>query len=266
MSTIYENIKTGTPCNDYLIIDEHCHMGPFAGQYMGETSIEAILVEMDVLGVDMAVVSHSMAIISDFSKGNDLVMEVIDQYPDRLIGYCTLNPLYPEEMLAELKRCMKHPGMKGIKLHPYCHERPLYYKGYRTAYEFASKNSLFVMSHTYTAEDIDTTDKLAVEFPDTIFIMAHMGGEKMNVENALEVIKKHKNVYGDFSGSQAWEGVIEWYVSVVGSKKLLYGTDTPCMNPAATLALVGMAEISDDEKRDILGLNMKRIIENSRKK
>jgi len=258
---IEKDIKTGTPLKDFFIIDEHCHMGPFAGQYMGKTSTEDILAEMDLLGVDMAIVSHSMAIISDFTKGNDLVIEAINKYPDRFYGYCTLNPLYPEEMLSELERCIKHPKMVGIKLHPYCHERPLYYKGYRTAYEFASKNGLFVMSHTYTPEDIDTTDKLAEEFPDTVFIMAHMGGEKMNVENALEVIKKHPNVYGDFSGSQAWEGIIEWYVSVVTSKKLLYGTDTPCMNPSATLALVAMAEITEPEKRDILGLNMKRILE-----
>ena len=264
MNTIQECIKTGAPVKDFFIIDEHCHMGPIAGQYMGETSPEAILAEMDSLGVDMAVVAHSMALISDFSKGNDLVIELLDSYPERFYGYCTVNPLYPEEMLSELERCSAHPKMLGIKLHPYCHERPLSYKGYRTAYEFATKKNLFVMSHTYTAEDIDMTDKLAIEFPDTVFIMAHMGGEKMNVENALEVIKKHKNVYGDFSGSQSWEGIIEWYVSVVGSKKLLYGTDTPCMNPSATLALVGLAEITDDEKRDILGLNMKNIIEKSR--
>jgi len=160
-----------------------------------------------------------------------------------------------------LERCFSHPGMRGIKLHPYCHERPLSYKYYRPVYEYAAARGLCVMSHTYTAEDIGATDKLAAEFPEAIFIMAHTGGEGLNVERALEVISRHENVYGDIAVSQSWEGVIEWYVREVGSKKILFGTDNACMSPVATLALVAMSEISDSEKRDILGLNMQRIID-----
>ncbi|MDR2572287.1 MAG: amidohydrolase family protein [Oscillospiraceae bacterium] len=261
MSVIHKSAKAGIPLSDVYIIDEHCHLGFFGGQYMGGVSPEAMLAEMDSLGVDIAILSHSMAIISDFTKGNDLVFEAVNNYPDRFLGYCTVNPLYPDEMLFELERCAANPGIKGIKLHPYCHERPLSYKHYNKAYKFASENKLFVMSHTYTAEDIETTNILAAEFSDTVFIMAHMGGEKMNVETALDVINRRDNVFGDISGSQAWEGVIEWYVSEVGSKKIIYGTDTPFMNPTATFALLAMSEINDDEKRDIFGLNMKRIIE-----
>ncbi len=36
--------------------------------------------------------------------------------PDRLIGFCGINPLFPDA-LAEIDRCLALPGMVGIKLH-----------------------------------------------------------------------------------------------------------------------------------------------------
>jgi len=259
-SSFYESALAGMPLKDALIIDEHCHMGP-CGAYVRGASAEDIIADMDNLGIDRAIVSHSMSILSDYRRGNSATIAAIEQYPDRFYGYCTLNPLYPDETMEELERCFTFPGMKGIKLHPYCHERPLSYTHYRPAYEYAAENRIFVMSHTYTAEDIDATDRLAREFPEAVFIMAHMGGEKQNVERALEVAGRHENVYGDLAVSQSMEGVIEWYVREIGSKKVLFGTDGACMSPVATLALVAMAEISDDEKRDIFGMNMQRILD-----
>jgi predicted TIM-barrel fold metal-dependent hydrolase len=167
-------------------------------------------------------------------------------------------------MLDELKRCFAEENMVGIKLHPYCHERSLSYKNYRVAYEFANEWRLPVMSHTYTAEDVDATDRLAAEYPDAVFIMAHTGGEGYNIEKALAVAKKHENVYGDIAVSQSMEGRIEYFTKEITAKKFLFGTDTACMSPVATLAMVAMAEISEDEKKDILGLNMRRILDRKR--
>jgi len=261
---LYEKAKAGLPIDDFQIIDEHCHMGTFASHFAKDNgSPEAIIKVMNRLGISKAIVSHSMSLVADFEMGNDIIIKAMDQYPDRFLGYCTVNPLYPEELKQELERCFKYPGFRGIKLHPYCHERSLFYKHYRPVYEFAARNRLFVMSHTYTGEDVAATDYLAGEFPEAIFIMGHTGGEKYNVEKALEVIGRHGNVYGDIAVSQSLEGVIEWYVKEVGAKKILFGTDMPCMSGEATLALVAMAEISDDEKMDILGRNMQKILDKS---
>ena len=262
MTSMYEKAKAGMPLDDVFIIDEHCHMGAFGAHLeVKNGSPESIIMAMDILGIDKALVTHGMSLMSDFKAGNDLVLDAIEKYPGRFLGYCTVNPLYPEELKQELTRCFRFKGMLGIKLHPYAHERPMSYKHYRPAFTFAAKRRLFVMTHTYTQEDIKTTDILAAEFPEATFIMAHTGGEKYNVERALEVIARHDNVYGDLAVSQSMEGVIEWYVREVGSKKILFGTDMPYMSPVATVALVAMSEISDDEKRDIFGLNMQRIID-----
>ena len=255
-----ECVLSGLPLNDILIIDEHCHMGPVGGTFTRGASAEDLLADMDSLGIDKSVVSHSMSLVSDFSQGNDLIIETVKKYPDRFIGYCTINPLYPDEILPELERCFTHEGMVGVKLHPWCHERSLSYKHYRSVYEFANERRLPVMSHTYTGEDVATTGLLAEEFPEAVFIMAHMGGEGVNVEYALEMAAGHENVYGDIAVSQSMEGRIEYFVNEITSKKFLFGTDNACMNPVATMAMIAMAEISDEEKKDIFGLNMQRIL------
>jgi predicted TIM-barrel fold metal-dependent hydrolase len=47
---------------------------------------------------------------------NDYVAAEVAKYPERLIGFCGINPLF-DSALAEIDRCLSLPGMIGIKLH-----------------------------------------------------------------------------------------------------------------------------------------------------
>jgi len=259
--SIYEQAMKGLPLTDVFIIDEHCHMGFGISNYQAPAYTPAgIVAEMDHLGINMAVVSHLASLFADCRWGNDRILDAMAAFPGRYIGYCTINPLYPDMIDGELARCFKR-GMKGIKLHPYCHERPLSYKPYEKTYAFAADRRGFVMAHTYTEADVISVDKFASEYPETVFIMGHTGGEMATVEKAVKVINRHDNVYGDIAVSESKEGIVEWYVREIGSKKLLFGTDMPCMEGRATFNRLALAEIDDDAKRDIFGLNMKRILD-----
>ena len=258
---IYEQAMKGLPLKDVLIIDEHCHKGFYGPNYQSlKCTPDGVVSEMDRLGIDMACISHLASLTADCRWGNDRILDAMDTYPGRYIGYCTVNPLYPDMIDDEMSRCFAR-GMKGIKLHPYCHERPLSYKPYEKAYAFAAAHNSFVMAHTYNAADVANVDKFASEYPDAVFIMGHMGGEMATIEKAVDVVNRHDNVYGDIAVSASWEGIVEWFVKEIGSKKLLFGTDSPCMEGRATFCRVALAEIDEDAKRDIFGLNMKRILD-----
>jgi uncharacterized protein len=259
--TMHEMARRGISLQDVLIIDEHCHMGAGNWNYIPDGSSQAIVAEMDNLGIDVACVSHNAALDPDHRWGNDRVIEAMKMYPGRFVGYCTINPHYPEEITRELERCFEHEGMKGIKLHPWCHERTLAYKNYSPVFEFATSFGCCVMAHTYSLEDICNMDRLASEYPDAIFIMAHTGGEIPQVEEAIDVINRHENIYTDLAVSESREGNVEWLTREIGSKKLLFGTDMPYMDPRATFSRIAMAEISEEAKKDIFGLNMKAILE-----
>ena len=262
MNDIAGKIRNGTPLSDVLVIDEHCHLEYNMWGYQPKGSAEDIIAVMDKLGVDISCISHCAALGADYKWGNDRVALALEKYPERFIGYCTVNPLYADDLTAELDRCFaKNERFMGIKLHPWCHQRPLAHSGYRDAYEYAAEHNAFVMSHTYDPGDVATTAELAMEYPDVIFIMAHMGGEFPTINKAVDVLNKHPNVYGDISGSLSMEGIVEWYVKEAGQKQIVYGTDMCCMDGRATFAMIGLAEIDEEAKKDIYGLNMKRILD-----
>jgi len=258
--TIYERLKDGLPLSDTPVIDEHCHLEYYCGGYQPKGTAADIVAVMDKLGVSISCISHCGAFV-DQRYGNDRVAAALAEYPTRFVGYCTINPLYPDEAVNELDRCFGMNGFKGIKLHPWCHERPMSSVHYKKVYEYAARHNRFIMSHTYTPDDVETTGRLADEFPDTIFIMAHLGGYFPCFEQAVAVLNRHPNVYGDISGSESREGFVEWLVREAGPKQILFGTDMCCMDGRATLAMIAAAEMPDGAKADILGLNMRRILD-----
>lgn len=260
MMSIYEKVKNGISLKDDFIIDAHCHMGFLGSQYIPDGSPEALINAMDNIGISMACVSHLAALYPDHKWGNDRLMEAIKKYPGRFIGYCAINPHYPEEIPGEMERCFEFDGMKGIKLLSSLHERTMAYKNYRVVYEFAAKKRCHVLVHIYSIEEINNMGRCASDYPDAVFIMGHTGGEVSNMEAAIEVINRHDNIYADITGSEAREGIIEWLTREVGSKKILFGSDMPCFENRATIGRIATAKISEDEKKDILGLNMKRIL------
>lgn len=257
---IYEMVKDGMPLKDILIIDAHCHMGFTKFFSVPGESPEIIIDTMDYIGMDLACVSHTAALAPDYKWGNDRIIEAVQKYPERFIGYCTINPHYPEEIPGELKRCSGIDGISGIKLHPQYHGQTMEHKNYRVVYEFAAKNKCHILVHVYSREEIGNMGKYASEYPDISFIMGHTGGEVEYMEYAIDIINKHDNIYADLTGSEAKEGIIEWLVREIGSKRLLFGTDMPYYCPRATVARIAAADIHEEEKRDIFGLNMKKIL------
>jgi len=92
------------------------------------------------------------------------------------------------------------------------------------------------------------------------FIMGHAGGEIRAMEDAVDVVNRHDNVYVDLAFSNPFEGNVEWFVKEMGSKKVLFGSDMPFYDPRPTFGRVAMSDISLEEKKDVFGLNMKKLL------
>jgi len=262
MNSMFNRVRMGQTLDDTLIIDSHCHMGFYYQFNAPNNTAEGMLESMDAIGINMAFVAAHASIGPDYIYGNNMIIDAVTKYPDRFIGYITLNPHYPKDMLNEIERCLKVPGMRGIKLHPECHQVPIDYKNYHIAYEFANEMRFPVLIHTWGIGDIRIIGKLAEKYPEIRFIAGHSGGDVRAMEETVNVVNSNVNVYADLTVSMVREGNVEWFVSQVGSRKLLYGSDMPFFDPRAAFGRVALARLSDDEKKDILGLNIKRILEN----
>lgn len=261
MSTIYERVRQGLPLDSELIIDCHCHMGRWFNFNVPEGTAEDMLAMMDTMGVDIACVTAHSSIGPDFKYGNDIVIDAVKKYPKRFIGYVTINPNYSEdEIRQELDRCFSVEGMRAIKVHPEMHGCPINYWRYDTTYQAADEMKCPVLIHVWGNEHVAQVASLAERYKHAIFIMGHAGAEMKAMEDAVAVVNKYDNVYVDLALSRAYEGNVEWLVSKIGSEKVLYGTDMPFMDPRPSFGRVAFAGITEQEKRNVFGLNMKRLL------
>lgn len=260
MRTIFEKAAIGLPLEDVLVIDCHNHIGPWRQFHAPRNDAEGMLASMDAIGINQAFITAHAAIGPDYRYGNDLVIETLERHPDRFFGYVTVNPSYASDMERELERCLRVRGMKGIKLHPAMHGMPIDSAAYTAAYETANARRCPLLIHTWGAADMTVIDKLTRRYPDAQFIIGHAGADVRAMEEAIRIADSRDNAYLDLALSMAYEGNVEWFVSMVGSRKVVFGSDMPFYDPRPTFGRVALADISEDEKRDILGRNMERLL------
>ena len=92
------------------------------------STVEQLIAEMDAAAVKRAAVlsvaywfgnPRRKVEGDEYAKvraENDWVAEQVARFPDRLVGFCSFNPL-KDYALEELNRCVKNPSFKGLKLH-----------------------------------------------------------------------------------------------------------------------------------------------------
>lgn len=261
MSKILEKVKEGTPLADNNLIDCHCHIGNWRGYHIPKNNAEGIIESMDSLGIKKACISSFLSIGSDDDLGNKIIIDTVKTYPERLLGYITVNPHYSQSSKDILDEYIGNEGIVGIKIHPDFHKCAPDDSRYEIAYETANNKKCLLLSHTWGMNDILAIGRMAERYPEARIIMGHAGAEIRAMEEAFKVVKKHENVYIDTALSFTYEGNIEWFVKNVGSKKILFGSDMPNYDPRPTFGRIAMADISEEDKLDILGLNMMRILE-----
>lgn len=49
-------------------------------------------------------------------EANNDVAEAMRRHAGRILGFCMVNPAYPEAAMSEFRRCIEDVGMSGLKL------------------------------------------------------------------------------------------------------------------------------------------------------
>lgn len=217
-----------------------------------------------------------------FDQYNDAVARVVEQYPDRYIGFAGIDPRRGRLAIDELERCVHDLELRGVKLwqlHGYYPDNLEYYP----FYERVQALGVPVLCHTgkgppgtylkYTRPVNVST--VATDFPKITFILAHMGNPW--VDEAAVVAQNNANVYLDLAG---WQNrVIKSPVHLAralctakyrcGIDKVLFGSDWPLCESTMTLTQwvqavqnletpdvlrqLGFPEITEQDKQLILG-------------
>lgn len=189
-----------------------------------------------------------------------MVAQAVKTYPDRLIGYATVNPNRPQEIEPELDRCFEPLGMKAIKLHPTFHRHSIEGASYRKVFGYAEKRRIPILSHDWGRAAF--LEQSSTEFQAVKFIIAHTGFWDGRTELSYAgVLQRRPNVFIDLVYSNIFYDALERMVAEIGAEKILWGSDFPLHDLAFQLGRVLFAKIDDASKQKILGGNMLRILE-----
>ncbi len=246
------------------IIDMHGHTDcrdPGSGERLAaaaaELGIRRILLLGDVAAFGYHPTPEQIRII------NDATIADVGADPDFYLGLCHVNPEHPPELIvAEIERCIRGHGLKGVKL-----EATVNCRDHRMdpIMETARRLGAYVVHHSWyqtTAGPEGQSDPgdiadLASRFPDVSIQMAHLGGAR--VRGVLDV-RPFPNVVVDTSGSQPTGELVEYAVRALGAERIVYASDVPGRDFAAQLGRVWGARIRESDRRKILYQNAERLL------
>lgn len=242
------------------VIDVHGHLGNNQMAYVGGGSAAEIVEAMNLAGVDKMCLSSFIGIRSDFQMGNDLIAEAISNYPDRILGYATINPNI-KDYESELDRCFNKLNMAGIKIHTDCHDYPFCGENYIPALEYANSNKLPMLVHG--PGKASEFRKICEKYTDINFLIAHVT-HNWDTRSELPVVdvdlvRSHSNVYCEISSQICYYNSIEALVDLVGSDKVVFGSDHAIHDVRYQLGRIIYADISNSKKHKILYKNASQI-------
>lgn len=254
--TLASRALAGLPL-DVPVIDVHAHVGPSMG-IDRPLGVEAVSHLMDAIGIDRAAISGFM-----FGTGvrletmNDWVAEFVRARPGRFLGYCYVNPNYPEAMIAEIDRCFDELGFAGFKIHVSWNDYPYDGERYAPLYEYAAARGLPILAHTWGDEAVRQLARMARQHPGASFIAGHSGAGdvSINIEEALRT----PNLLLEITYSGGTPRMTERLVREVGADRIMFGSDTVLFAASHQVGKVVFADILEADKAAILGGNARRV-------
>jgi predicted TIM-barrel fold metal-dependent hydrolase len=256
------------PLADFDIQDAHCHVlhedtSSAGGYVMYDGDADGILELNDALSIRTGtLISWTGPIASDTVDGNDVVARAMKRHPGRFYGLIYVNPvlLSKDELIDEILARLREPGWVGFKPYPYvglAYDDPLY----APCWQVAQERGLMALLHLGgKAGSAKTAAKLAKEYPDAQWVIAHSGGSFAMAREVAAVMKDRPNIWAELTLTPVTNGVIEWLASEAGDDRILFGTDAPMRDPRPQLGWVVWSDLPLASRRRILGENFRRLL------
>lgn len=259
---------------DEYVKSDGCFCSLYSEPKAEMATAEELVASMDEARIDMSVVlnigwvSHQLCV-----QTNDYILDSVSRHPTRLIGFCALQPKAGDAAIAELERCAG-AGARGIG------ELRSDMQGFDLADErtmqplvaAAMKHGLILLTHAsepvghrYPGKGSITPDRLyslITVFPDLKLVCAHWGGGLPFYTLMPEVRKALANVFFDTAATPyLYQPQMFSHVSsIIGSDRILFGTDYPLMHQNRVIDQVRSSGLSEEDQAAILGGNAERLL------
>lgn len=244
------------------VIDAHGHLGPWHNFLIPDPTPVSLIETMDRCGVRRIGVSHLLALGPDSTRGNALAREAVQAHPERLFGYAVFNP-HHRQAAAEVEDLLAEPGFAGVKIHPDTHEHPLAGPGYEQAFELAARAETFVLSHSQHGSPwsgLEQFAEVAARHPEVPLLVGHSGLWPAGFPEALAIASEHPSLHLELCGSRMTRHWVARFVTALGASRVLFGSDAVFLDLRVGLGRVVHADITDEERADVLYRNMGRLL------
>jgi predicted TIM-barrel fold metal-dependent hydrolase len=200
----------------------------------------------------------------------NLTLKAMERWPNLLLGMIQLNANDVSASLDALNRWLRDGPMVGV-----------YFRGggvgsltcthpnFYPLIERIAELRGVIMQHTWFvtggkqspgASTPSELAEVAAKFPEQKFVCAHAGGEW---QRGIRAVQSSPNILVETSGFDASAGFIEMAVRELGAERIVFGSHLPSRSLGTELSKVITAEISEADKRLILGENFRKLIQRS---
>ena len=276
----FVDVHAHIPAKEYLVDAGgvyHQAAAKLFGSSLGSISAADMIKEYDESGVEKIVVlGWDAEVATGLPKvRNELVAEFIKSYPDRMIGFASVDPNKGKLAVEELEHSVKDLGLRGLKLHPIAQafypNDPRFYPLYEKCVEL----DIPVIFHTGTTgwgkglpgaagAKLDYAnpvylDFVAADFPKLIVVMAHPSFPW--VDTQLAIAEHKSNAYIDLSGysPKYFDPTFVTHMSKLAPEKFMFGTDYPFLTPGRWLRGFESLNLNYEVKKKILRDNAVRV-------
>ena len=229
---------------------------------------------MDAQGVGKSVIfGFPWCNIETCRRNNDYILEEVSRHPDRLLGFCCVDPLHPEAA-GEVERCLQ-AGLHGVG------ELAFYTSGIdarcldglEPVMALARRFDRPVMLHTnepvghqYPGKSPNTLAQiyaLVRRFAENRIILAHWGGGIFFYALLKkEVRERLANVWYDTAASPYLyrPQIYAQAMDLAGEEKILLGSDFPLLTPERYFKEMDQAGLPQAQKHSVCGANAARLL------
>jgi uncharacterized protein len=198
----------------------------------------------------------------------EAVADMVRRYPGRFSGLAGIDPTEGMKGVRQLEYAVKELGFVGAHLYPHWFEmapdHARYYPFYARCIELDIPIQMQIGHCLRYSEERPlpsvgrpiTLDTVACHLPELKLVGIHIGWPW--TEEMIAVAYKHPNVYigCDAYAPKHWPQSFVHYIDSFGSRKVIFGSDFPVIDPERSRAEIESLPIREASKRRLLRDNV----------
>jgi predicted TIM-barrel fold metal-dependent hydrolase len=230
---------------------------------------EDLLKNMDEEGIHKSVIfGFPWEQDANFRRHNDYIIESVERYPDRFIGFCCFSPRSSKGP-EEVGRCLE-AGLSGVGELAVYHSANFSagFGALKDVMQICAQRDVPLLLHTNEPVGHEYPGKMSINlsqvytflktYPSNRIVLAHWGGGlffyALMKKEVREVLK---HVWFDTAASPYLYSADIYRVAgeIIGHEKILFGSDYPLLKPGRYFEEMGTSELPAESFKRVVGEN-----------